>query len=176
MKGKEVKLVIVADLGLVKAYRLGWTPKGTPHLDLLEQVILEEAHHRVVDKVTDLAGRRGSPTQRNWGAPLADAHNLRLENQRRLTKEIARHIERLAHAHEEMPVRLAAHKEINHLVLDALPKGVRQRIQVNLSRDLVKASKQELLQCFAPEEQAGRSKQSGRAPGDPETALSTKTA
>jgi len=33
---------------------------------------------RVVDTVTDLAGRHVAPTQKNWGAPVTDDHNLKL--------------------------------------------------------------------------------------------------
>jgi hypothetical protein len=59
------KLLIVADLGLLKAYKLDYTPNHTPRLEHLEEVVLEEAHSRVIDKVTDMAGRHVSPTQKN---------------------------------------------------------------------------------------------------------------
>jgi hypothetical protein len=65
------KLLIVADLGLVKAYKLDFTPNHTPRLEQLEEIVLEEAHSRLLDKLTDEAGRHSSPTQKNWGAPLA---------------------------------------------------------------------------------------------------------
>jgi hypothetical protein len=41
------KLLIVADLGLVKAYKLDFTLNRTPRLEQLEEVVLEEAHGRV---------------------------------------------------------------------------------------------------------------------------------
>src|SRR2546430_521476 len=66
------KLLIVTDLGVLKAYDVVLTPKHTPRLEPLDQVVLEDAHHRVVDKVTDLAGRHVAPTQKNWGAPVTD--------------------------------------------------------------------------------------------------------
>jgi hypothetical protein len=56
----------------------------------------------VVDKVTDLAGRHISPTQKNWGAPLADDHNLKLESKRRLIRQLADHIERLIQRNDLM--------------------------------------------------------------------------
>lgn len=143
------KLIIVTDLGLLKAYRLEATPKGTPRLELLEELVIEDAHYRLVEKVSDLAGRHVSPTAKQWGTPLNDDHNLRLETKRRLIKQIAKHIQRLVNACDAETCCLAAHKEINHLIMDALPKTVRARIQTNLARDLVKATQKNLLTIFA---------------------------
>jgi hypothetical protein len=144
------KLIIVTDLGLLKAYRLDATPKGTPRLELLEELILEDAHHRLVEKVSDLAGRHVSPTAKHWGTPVADDHNLRLEARRRLARQIAKHIQRLVNASDAETCCLAAHKEINHLIIAALPKAVRARIQTNLARDLVKTTPKALLKIFLP--------------------------
>ena len=145
----NAKMVILADLGFVKAYKLARTPKGTAHLDLLEQVVLEEAHHRLVESVTALSARRAPPTQPNRAAPLDDAHNRELETQRRLIKEIVAHVERLSQNQPEWGICFAAPNEINHLVVGELTRKVKGRIQVNLSRDLVKADKPQLLECFA---------------------------
>jgi hypothetical protein len=144
------KLLIVTDLGLLKAYKVLTTPKGSLHLDPLETVVLGEAHQRVVDKVTDLAGRRASPTRRDWGAPLADAHNLQLETRRRLVKKIAGLIEKFVQKNADCGVWLAAHREINGSILSALLKNVRQRIEANLPLDLVHARGQDLIANFAP--------------------------
>ncbi len=146
----DAKLLIIADLGVVKAYKLDRTSKGSPHVEMLEQVRLEQAHHRWVETVTDFAGRRAAPTQRRWGAPTTDAHNLERETERRLIKEVVNHIQRLAQGHQELPIWLAAPKEVNHLVVHALPTKVRARVQVNLSRDLVKADQEQLLESFTP--------------------------
>src|ERR1700731_1372691 len=105
------KLLIVADLGLVKAYKLDFTPNHTPRLEDLEELVLEEAHGRVLDKVTDVAGRNSSPTQKNWGAPLGDDHKLKLEFKRRLIHQISGHIQRLIEHSGCEICWLAAHKE-----------------------------------------------------------------
>lgn len=144
------KLLIVTDLGLLKAYRVATTPKGSLHLDLRERVVFEEARERVVERVTDLAGRHAGPTQKNWGPPLDDPHRFKLETRRRLIKQIAGHIARLARAHPQCGLWLAAHREINHQVASALGQSVRRRIQTNLMLDLVRADEKRLLKCFAP--------------------------
>ena len=142
------KLIIVADLGLLKAYRLTFTPEQTPRLEQLEELVLEDAHSRVVDKVTDLAGRHISPTHKNWGAPLADDHNLKLESKRRLIGQIADHIERLIQRNDFDGCWLAAHKEINHQILKELSLAIRERIKKNLPLDLTKVGQKELLDQF----------------------------
>jgi len=147
----KTKLLIVTDLGVLKAYKVMLTPKRTPRLEPLEQLVLEEAHHRVVDTVSDLAGRHVAPTHKSWGTPIADDHNLKLETRRRLIRQIAGHIERLVEANGHDGCWLAAHKEINHLILDELTPAVRKSIEINLARDMVKAGKDELLGCFAPQ-------------------------
>lgn len=145
------KLLIITDLGSLKAYQLGATPRGTPRLEPLEEIALTEAHQRVVDRVSDLAGRRAAPARNNnMAAPVGDDHNLKLETRRRLTREIAGHILRLARQHPEASLWLAAHKAINRPVCDALPNGVRERVELNLARDLVKADTRELLAVFGP--------------------------
>lgn len=145
------KLLIITDLGCLKAYLLGTTLRGTPRLEPLEEIALSLAHQRVVDRVSDLAGRRAPPGRNhNAATPLGDDHNLKLEIRRRLTREIARHIRRLAHEHPETNLWLAAHKAIHRTLCDALPNGVRERIELNLSRDLVKADTRELLAVFGP--------------------------
>jgi hypothetical protein len=148
------KLLIVTDLGLLKAYQFRTTRSGSPRLELLEERVLEQAHHRLVDGVTDLAGRRAPPTRKGGGVPLADNHNLRLETRRRLTRQIANHCKRLIQEHDAEGVWLAALKELNHQIVAALPKTFSERIEVNLARDLVKAGRRDLIELFAP---SGRS-------------------
>ena len=142
------KLLIVADLGLVKAYKLDFTPNHTPRLEQLQKIVLEEAHSRLLDKLTDEAGRHSSPTQKNWGAPLADDHNFKLEFRRRLICQISDHIRRLIERSGCDVCWLAAHKEINQKILDELPPAVCNRIKRNLPRDLTKVGQKELLDQF----------------------------
>ena len=119
------KLLIVADLGRVKAYKVDYTLYNTPRLEQLEEIALEEAHNRLLDE----AGRHGSPTQKNWGAPLADDHNLQLEFKRRLIRQISDHIQRLVERSGCDICWLAAQREINQKILEELPPAVCKRIK-----------------------------------------------
>jgi hypothetical protein len=144
------KLIIVTDLGLLKAFVLDTTPKGTPHLEPIEERLIEDAHHRLTEQVTDFAGRRVSPTARSWGAPVADDHNLKLETKRRLIRQIAEHIQRLVERNGANGCCLAAPKEIHRMLLDELPNSVRARIERSVPQDLTKATQKELIALFAP--------------------------
>ena len=50
-------LIIVADRGSLKAYRVNETPTRGPSLKLIQAFDVTDAHGKLVDKVTDLAGR-----------------------------------------------------------------------------------------------------------------------
>ena len=50
-------LIIVADRGSLKAYRVNETPTRGPSLKLVQAFDVTDAHGKLIDKVTDLAGR-----------------------------------------------------------------------------------------------------------------------
>ncbi len=141
-------MLFAADLGTLKAYRLEFTVQHTPRLEELETAVLEEAHTRVLDKVTDLAGRRAAPTQKNRGAPLGDEQNLELESKRRLVHQIADHIGRLIQSGDYQTCWLAAPKEISHQILEQLAPPIRNRIKRVIPCDLTKVGPKELADQF----------------------------
>ena len=51
------QLIVTANLGHLKAYRLVRTPTRGAHLELIEEVNFAEAHGRYTDRVSDMAGR-----------------------------------------------------------------------------------------------------------------------
>jgi hypothetical protein len=141
-------LLLVTDLGTLKAYRLEFTLQQTPRLEELETAALEEARTRLVELVTDFAGRRAAPTLKSWGAPLSDDHNLNLEFRRRLVRHLAGHFERLIQDSDYQNCWLAAPKEIAHQIVDELTPSVRQRIKRVIPCDLTKATPKELIDQF----------------------------
>jgi hypothetical protein len=140
-------IVVVTDLGSFKAYKLDLTPvKKTPRLELLEEFVTTAAHGRLLDKVSDRAGRHRSPTSRRavpWGEP----HKIELEKRRRLIKLLASRLNALlGNGFDEC--HLAASKEINRQLLKELKPSARARIVKNVQADLTKIAKAELLQHF----------------------------
>ena len=50
-------IVITADRGSLKAYQVNETPTRGPSLKLIQAFDITDAHGKLIDKVTDLAGR-----------------------------------------------------------------------------------------------------------------------
>jgi Protein required for attachment to host cells len=142
------KLIIVVDLGLVKAYRVDLTPQRTPRLQQLEQLVLDEAHSRLKDRVSDLAGRQGTRTQKSSSAPKANDQNLKLEAKRRLIRQIAGRITDLIQQNAKNGCWLAAPKEINLQILNELSPAARERIQKTVPCDFTKLTPAEVLEHF----------------------------
>jgi len=145
-------LLVVADLGGYKAYKIepNEQPNRAPRLELLEQYDNGQAHDRLVDKVSDLAGRfprAGGLT--NGGAMSAgERHNIELETRKRLVRQLAQRINLLARAQEIERCMLAASREINSQLVGELDPQVREKIVKNLSADLTKIERSDILRHF----------------------------
>jgi hypothetical protein len=145
-------LVVVTDLGCLKAYRLeNHHPKRTPRLELVEEFTSADAHERLVDKVTDLAGRfrlSGGPANASGAMSDGERHNIELEKRKRLVRQLARRLNALVRSKEVERCLLAASREINHQLLEELEPQVRGKIEKNLSADLTKMERAEILRHF----------------------------
>jgi len=143
-------LVVVADLACYKAYKIdGDQAHSKPRLELLEEYENADAHGKIVDKVTDLAGRfpRGSsPGAMSDG----ERHNMTLEMRKRLVRQLAQRLSALAGDKTIERCLLAASLEINRQLVEELQPDVRAKIQKNLVADLTKVERAELLRYFEP--------------------------
>src|ERR671931_2498694 len=85
-------LVIVTDRGSLKAYRVEETPTRGPSLQLVQAFNLTDAHGKLIDKLSDLAGRfpvtDGAGAHRG-AASIAERTQLATEMDRRIQKESA---------------------------------------------------------------------------------------
>ena len=84
-------LIIVTDRGSLKAYRVDETPTRGPSLHLVQAFDLTDAHGKLIDKVTDLAGR--FPVSDGAGGrhanSIAERTQLETETHRRIQKQLA---------------------------------------------------------------------------------------
>lgn len=141
-------VIVVTDLGSFKAYRLDQTPvKKTPRLELIEEFVTVDAHSKMSEKLTDMAGRNRSPSS-TMAAPMGDRHNVELEMKRRLIKQLAERINKFLRNGDIDECHLAASREINHQLLDELDRPARAKIARNVQGDLTKIDKAELLDHF----------------------------
>jgi hypothetical protein len=132
-------LVIVTDRGSLKAYRVDETPTRGPSLQLVQAFDITDAHGKLVDKVTDLAGRFpvSDGAGMHHGASIAERH-LETETDRRIYKQLADQIVKIAKSDGVGGWSFAAPASIHAAIVDLLPADVRDRIVEHVKSDLVK--------------------------------------
>ncbi|MGN6553452.1 MAG: host attachment protein [Verrucomicrobiota bacterium] len=143
--------LIVANLEELKAYGMDDDPLySSPRLELIDQ-FHTGAHRKLVDEATDLAGRfpRASVARDVMGGmSIGERHNIELEKRKRCTRQLAGRINSLLQDPEVERCFLAASREMNHSLLQALTPQVRAKIGIAVAADLTKVSKANLLGHF----------------------------
>ena len=144
-------LIIVTDRGSLKAYRVNETPTRGPSLQLVQAFNITGAHGRLVDKVSDLAGRfpvtNGAGAHRG-AASIAERTQLEAETDRRIQKELADQITKIVSLDGKEGWSFAAPAEIHGAVVDLLPATVRDRIVEHVKSDLLKVEPAKLVSRF----------------------------
>jgi hypothetical protein len=143
-------LIIVADRGSLKAYRVDETPTRGPSLRLIQAFDLTDAHGKLVDKVTDLAGR--FPVSDGAGGrhanSIAERTQLETETDRRIHKQLADQIVKIIDRSGKEGWSFAAPAEIHGAIVDLLPRAARDRIVEHVKSDLVKIESAKLASHF----------------------------
>ena len=133
--------VIVADRGSLKAFRVEETPTRGPSLQLVQAFNLTDAHGKLSDKLSDLAGRfpvtNGAGAHRG-AASIAERTQLENETDRRLYKQLADEITKVVSENSTEGWSFAAPAEMHSAIVDLLPARVRDRIIEPVKSDLVK--------------------------------------
>jgi len=148
-------LLVVADLGGFKAFKLENNNhiNRTPRLEFIEQFDNPEAHGRLVEKVSDLSGRfpRGNGLKGAGAMSDGERHNIELEARKRFIRKLAQRLNVLARNQEIDQCFLAASREINHPLLEELEPQVRAKIAKNVTADLTKLERTDILSHFSAE-------------------------
>jgi len=150
----STKLVIVADLGHLKAYRLEERPElSRPRLELIESMETIETH-QLREDVTDQAGRFRKEPAVVRALSDGEEHNLDLERRNRTVRMLAETITTLI-AQEHVPnCYLAADARINQSLLGEMDQLTRQKMQKNIPANLSKLDPEELVERFSRYKQA----------------------
>jgi hypothetical protein len=147
------KIVILADLGRMVAYRILTDPDGlaSPKAEMIKSMDCLDAHTKTSERVSDSAGRfrRAGKAEIGTMAGYGERHNMRTETRRRLVKMAAGEISSLLKKEGSPPWHLAASRVINSALLASLPPDIRNRLVKNLKADLTNMSKSEVLGRFA---------------------------
>jgi hypothetical protein len=147
-------LIVTADRGSLKAYRVTETPNRGPSLQLVQAVDFTDAHGRYQDKLTDQAGRfpagdgggqAGSGRHMN---AIGERQALETENDRRIFRQLAESIADVVTTESVEGWSFAAPSPIYNSIVDLLPAAVRERIVEHVKSDLVKIEVANLPQHF----------------------------
>ncbi len=144
-------LVIVADRGSLKAYRVDETPTRGPSLHLVQAFDLTDAHGKLTDKLTDVAGRfpvTNGAGAHHGAASVAERTHLEAETHRRIEKQLADEIVKIVALGQNQGWSFAAPAEIHGAVVDLLPAAVRDQIVEHVKSDLVKTEPAKLQTHF----------------------------
>jgi Protein required for attachment to host cells len=143
-------LVIVADRGTLKAYRVDETPTRGPSLHLVQAFNITDAHGKLIDKLTDVAGRfpvSDGVGRQHHAASIAES-KLETETDRRIHKQLADQITKIISDTGKDGWSFAAPAEIHSAIVDLLPGRVRDRIVEHVKSDLVKVEPAKLHTHF----------------------------
>ena len=142
-------VIVVTDLGNFKAYKLEKTNLNTPRLELMHESPPVNGHGKIVERVSDQAGRYHNGMHGKWATPWGEPHNIELEDRKRRVREVAHELDLILNNADVDGCWLAASKEINHQVLAELGPQTREKILKNIPCDLTRTDKSQLLDHFA---------------------------
>jgi hypothetical protein len=126
-------LIIVADRGSLRAYRVQETPTRGPHLELVQAF-------EVTDVMNAPSARHTTPTP-DWPA-------LEAEMDRRICKELATEIAKTVERNAVKGWSFAAPESIHRKIMEHLPPEIQERIVEHVESDLVKLPTAALLSHF----------------------------
>jgi protein required for attachment to host cells len=144
------KIIITADLGHFRAYKLTETARGREKIDLLESYDSIEGQRKLGDKLSDTAGqfiRGGGNGQKAQGS--GEPHNLEQEIQKQLSRMIARDINSLIEKEDYTAWCLAAPTKINSSIVKHLKTEVKTALIKNIKADLTTIDKSKIPGYFS---------------------------
>jgi hypothetical protein len=149
----NTKLIIVADLGLLRAYKqVQGLGDREPHLKLVEELEPEAAHQKLSDQMSDQAGRfpkTAGPNIVTGDLSAGERLNLETEQVRRLISQLAERINALLADESVTSCSLAASAPIHKQLLEELSEKERAKISQVLASNLSKINPSELPRYFS---------------------------
>jgi Protein required for attachment to host cells len=141
-------LIIVADRGSLKAYRVNETPTRGPSLKLVQAFDVTDAHGKLIDKVTDLAGRYAASDGAGMHQASIAETKLESETERRINKQLADQVTKIAKSNGAEGWSFAAPASCHNAIIELLAPDVRNRIVEFVKSDLVKVEPAKLVSHF----------------------------
>ena len=146
-----MKLVIItADLGHFKAYRVSEGTGKSPKVELIENHDSIEGHSKLGAKLSDVAGRfTGGGGKGEIAKGYGEPHHLKMDIDKKLVKVIAADINNLIKKEACDNWHLAAGEKINNEIIKILDPAVRSKLDKNVTADLTNIPKSKVLSYFS---------------------------
>lgn len=149
---KNKTLIIVADLGLLRAYSQTQSIADLqPHLELIDELKLESAHQKISDLLSDQAGRfpqGGGAAHISGNLSAGESLSTEAEQTRRLISQLAVRINALLAGENVTDCSIAISGPIHNQLLEALVPKARAKIDQILTSNLTKIAPSDLLAHF----------------------------
>lgn len=146
------KLVVLADMGRLVAYKVTSDPDGldSPRVEMVRCMECPDAHTKTSDKVSDSSGRfrRSGRVDNGTRASFGDRHGMKTESRKRLVRNAADQIDSILMEEGMPPWDLAAGSGMNSLLLDYLSPEAISRLRNNLKANLTHLDKPGVLSRF----------------------------
>jgi hypothetical protein len=142
------KVIIVADLGHFKAFKVSKEMMESSRIEMIENYDILETHGKLSEKLSDSAGTFGLGGGKTGIRGYGECHNMETENSKRVIKKLADNINKLIKKEGCKQWHLAASRKINGKIMENLDRSVKARLSKNISSDLTKAKKADILARF----------------------------
>ncbi len=143
------KIIIVVDLGHFKAFKVTKAQMESPRITLIESHDSIDARTKLGDKLSDSAGRfKRGEGQRTEAKGYGEPHNMKIEFERRLTKQIANEISTLITKEDSHNWDLSAPGRINGKIIEHLAPNVKSKLGKSITADLTMTAKSKILSYF----------------------------
>jgi hypothetical protein len=142
------KVIITVDLGHFKAYRVTKNPMESTRVELIDSYDTIGGHEKLGEMLTDQAGSFGLSGGKKGVKGHGEPHNIGLETDKRLMKQIARDINRVIRNEQCEKWYLAASKTLNNQIVEYLSPEVKSTLGKKITADLTKTDKSEILKYF----------------------------
>jgi hypothetical protein len=133
-------LIVLADLGKLRAFRSKHDTAGVEHLEEITLEIAIDAPVPLSEQVSDQAGRfpGGAESRAPGGMRHGESHGKTEEEQRRHIADLAEAIKDVVISQGCTVWRFAAPAAINNRIIARLPEAICERLLLNLHADLTK--------------------------------------
>lgn len=143
------KILIVADLGHFKAFKVTKSQMESPRITLIESYDSIDAHGKLSEKVSDSAGRfKRSEGSRTNAKGYGEPHNIEIEMKKRTIKLIAGDIDTIIKKENYCQWDLAAPETLNKQIIKGLAPEVREKLGSSITSNLTSVEKSKILSYF----------------------------